>query len=113
MKKRLNCWIVAMTMWLMTHGRQYAIVRRSHAFHGLIPHFLFGTRAGWKKIVVIEYVPPPKKQRWRTDFVLCFPGSYRVWEFRLTGVHRCATEEQALTGVFGHFGDRNDTEGDS
>ena len=112
MKRRLNCWIVAMHLWLMSRGRGYSIVTRSHAFGGKIPHFLYGRITGWGKLQVIEYVPP-KNQRWRTDFVFCFPGSYRVWDLQVIGVHRCATEEQALTGIFGHFGDRNDTEGDS
>lgn len=101
-----------MGLWLTTHGREYAIVRRSHAFYGLIPHFLFGARAGLKKIIVIEYVPP-KNRRWRTDFVLCFPGSYRVWEFRLTAVHRCATKEQALAGVYGFLGGARDSKRNS
>ena len=41
MKRRLNCWIVAMHLWWLSRGRGYSIVTRSRSFHGKIPHFLY------------------------------------------------------------------------
>ena len=88
-----------MSLWLASRGREYSIVRRSRHFSGLLPHFLYGSRAGWRYIKVIEYIPP-KNQLWRHDFVLCFPGSYRVWHFRVESVRRWATKEQALADFY-------------
>ena len=68
MKRRLNCWIVAMHLWWLSRGKGYSIVTRSHSFHGKIPHFLYGVITGRGRVRVIEYIPP-KNQRWRTDFV--------------------------------------------
>jgi len=101
-----------MYFWALSRGRGYTILTRSHAFRGIIPHFLFGMIDGWKKVVVIEYVPP-KNQRWRTDFVLFFPGTYRVWEFRATGVHRCKTSVEALARTKGFLGGHRDRRRDS
>lgn len=99
LRRMSNCWLVAMSLWLASRGREYSIVRRSRHFSGLLPHFLYGSRAGWRYIKVIEYIPP-KNQRWRHDFVLCFPGSYRVWHFRVESVRRWATKEQALADFY-------------
>ena len=99
LRRLSNCWLVAMSLWLASRGREYSIVRRSRHFSGLLPHFLYGSRAGWRYIKVIEYIPP-KNQRWRHDFVLCFPGSYRVWHFRVESVRRWATKEQARADFY-------------
>lgn len=102
---RLNCWVVAMWLWLSGLGRQYIWIRRSHAFGGLIPHFGYAGRAGWRQIKVIEYIPPPKRRWSRDDFVLGFTGSYRVWHFRLLSVRRHTSMAQALAD---HYWGRHD-----
>ena len=102
MSKRalLNCWIVAMWLWAATHCKQYAWVRRSHAFAGLIPHFGFAERNGWRHLRAIEYVPP-KNRRWsKDDFVIGFAGHYRVWHFRVEAVRSWATKEQAMADLY-------------
>jgi len=62
----LNCWLVAMWLWLQTRGHHYAWIRRSHAFAGLIPHFGYSERVGLRRFRSIEY-RPPKGRRWRPD----------------------------------------------
>ena len=96
MARRFNCWLIAMWFWLHTHGRQYAWIRRSHSFGGIIPHFGYAEAHGWRHIKVIEYVPP-KNRRWRRggDWVLVFPGHYRVTHLRVMAVRQWATREQA------------------
>lgn len=91
-----NCWLVAMWFWFVGHCRQYAWVRRSHAFHGLIPHFGIAERAGWRTLRIIEYVPPKRALWTRRNCLVLFEGHYRVWHVRVAAVRRWATREQAL-----------------
>jgi len=95
-----NCWIVAMWIWLAGHCRNYAWIRRSHSFHGLIPHFGTAERAGWRYLRIIEYIPP-KRDLWsRRNLLVLFDGHYRVWHVRVTSVRRWATREQALADLY-------------
>lgn len=89
MARRLNCWCVAMWLWLRSCGKQYAWTRRSHAFGGWVPHFGYAERHGVRTLKIIEYVPP-KNRRWRRggDWVLFFPGHYRVTYMRIVAVRR-------------------------
>lgn len=72
------------------------MVRRSHAFRGLIPHFGHAEPDGWRRIRVVEYIPPHNR-RWRRggDWVCVFPGYYRVTHLRVMSMRRWATIEQA------------------
>ena len=99
-RARLNCWIVAMWLWLLAHGKTYVWLRRSHIFFGLIPHFGHTERLGLRRFRSIEY-RPPKGRRWsKDDFVLAFSGHYIVTHFRIVAVHRWATKEQALADIY-------------
>lgn len=96
----LNCWLVAMWLWLHAHGKSYAWVRRSRIFYGLIPHFGHTERLGLRRFRSIEY-RPPKGRRWtQDDCVLAFSGSYIVTHFRIIAVRRWATKEQALADIY-------------
>ena len=108
MVKRLNCWVVAMWLWLSYHGHTYAWIRRSHAFWGLIPHFGHAERLGFRMFRSIEY-RPPKGRRWTTDdFVLAFNGHYLVVHYKVVSVRRWATKEQALAD---HYFKRQEPDG--
>lgn len=96
----LNCWLVAMWIWGVGHCRQYAWVRRSHSFRGLIPHFGFAERAGWRYMRTVEYVPPSRRRWTRRDCVILFDGHYVVRHFRLLSIRRWATKEQALADLY-------------
>jgi len=99
-RARLNCWIVAMWLWLAASGKTYVWIRRSHAFYGLIPHFGHSERLGLRRFRSIEY-RPPKGRRWtKDDFVLAFSGHYIVTHYRIVAVRRWATKEQALADHF-------------
>lgn len=85
-----------MWIWLESGGKQYAWVRRSHAFRGLIPHFGFSERVGLRRFRSIEY-RPPKGLRWsKDDIVIAFNGHYVVTHYKIISVRRWATKEQAL-----------------
>lgn len=99
MRKMSNCLLVAALLWLSSRCREYAIMRRSRAFFGLIPHFLYGARSGWRYVRVIEYIPP-KNMRWRSDYVILYPGTYRVLHLRVQAIRRWATKEQALADYY-------------
>ena len=100
-RKRLNCWLVAMSLWLMTHGKQYAAVRRSHAFRGKIPHFLYAYAVGWRYFKVIEFVPIKNLETGkRSRFFFWFPGKFRVIHCRIESVRCWATEAQALADYY-------------
>jgi hypothetical protein len=100
MTQRLNCWLVAMWLWLHGHGRTYIWLRRSHIFLGLIPHFGQSERMGLRAFRSIEY-RPPKNKRWSLDdFVLAFAGHYVVTHYRIVAVRRWATKEQALADIY-------------
>lgn len=106
-RARLNCLIVAMWLWLLSSGRTYIWLRRSHAFYGLIPHFGHAERMGLRKFRAIEY-RPPKGRRWsKDDFVLAFNGHYVVVHYRVLAIRRWATKEQALADIYFSAG-RND-----
>jgi len=95
-RRYLNCWLAAMWLWLANRGVQYAWIRRSHAFRGLIPHFGYSERYGLRSYRSIEY-RPPKGQRWtRRDFVIGFDGYWLVTSYRLVDVRRFATKEEAM-----------------
>lgn len=96
----LNCWIVAMWLWLLSHGRRYLWVIRSHSFRGLIPHFGVAERCGWRYLRAIEYIPPKSKLWTSKNVLIAFDGSYRVWHFRVEAVRRFATKEQALMDFY-------------
>lgn len=96
----LNCWLVAMWLWLIGHCRQYAWVRRSHSFGGLIPHFGIAESRGWKMLRVIEYVPPKRKLWSRDNWLIGFRGTYRVYHFRLIGIARHESKEQAMLDLY-------------
>jgi hypothetical protein len=92
MSMRLNCWIVAMWLWLASHGKQYAWLRRSRAFNGLIPHFGFSERLGIRHFRSIEYRPA----KGPASFVLAFRGSWVVTHYKLVKVRRHPTKEMAM-----------------
>lgn len=98
MSKRalLNCWLVAMWLWLQSHGKQYAWLRRSHAFNGLIPHFGYSERTGLRRFRSIEYRPPKGRLWSEDDLGLIFSGHYVVIHHEIIAVRRWATREQAL-----------------
>lgn len=92
----LNCWIVAMWLWLSAHGKTYIWLSRAHAFRGLIPHFGHSERLGLRYFRSIEY-RPPKNRLWSADdLILIFNGHYVVTHYRIVAVRRWATKEQAL-----------------
>lgn len=85
-----------MWIWAASMFRQYAWVRRSHAFRGTIPHFGAARHGRWKSLKVIEYIPPKKKLWTRKNMLLLFDGSYRVWHFRIYRVRRHKTHRAAM-----------------
>ena len=96
----LNCWIVAMWLWLLSHGKTYLWMRRSHIFYGMIPHFGHTERLGLRRFRSVEY-RPPKGRRWsKDDFVIAFAGQYVVTHFKIVSVRRWATKEQALADKY-------------
>lgn len=100
MRARLNCWVVAMLIWLQYHARSYAWVRRSHSFFGLIPHFGVAERVGFRSFRSIEY-RPPKGRLWSLDdFFLCFSGTYLVVHYEVVAVRRWESKEQALADLY-------------
>jgi len=92
----LNCWFVAMWLWLHTLGKQYVWLRRSHFFRGLLPHFGYSERTGLRRFRSIEYRPPKNRLWTRDDFGLVFLGHYVVTHYQIVSVRRWATREQAL-----------------
>jgi len=95
-RRLLNCWVVAMYLWLAGCARQYAWVRRSHAFRGTILHFGYAGTTGWRRLTVIEFIPPKGKLWSRDNVVLFFRGRYRVWHFYLTAVSSHNSLAQAM-----------------
>lgn len=96
----LNCWLVAMWLWINAHGRTYIWLRRSHSFYGLIPHFGHAERMGLRKFRSIEYRPPKGRLWSRTDKGLLFFGHYAVMHYEVVAVHRWATKEQAIADIY-------------
>ena len=96
LRRLSNCWLVAMSLWLASRGREYSIVRRSRHFSGLLPHFLYGGRAGWRYFKVIEFVPIKDLETGkRSRLLFWFPGKFRVIHCRVESVRCWATKEQA------------------
>ena len=98
----LNCWIVAMWLWLQFHGHGWAGVRRSHSFLGLVPHFGYAERTGFRRYRSIEYIPPKSKLWTADDMALIFSGRYVVVHYEAIAVHTWATKEQALADHYFH-----------
>jgi len=96
MAMRLNCWIVAMWLWAASHGKQYAWIRRSHAFRGLIPHFGFSERIGLRLYRSIEYRP----SKGPASFVLAFHGTWIVTHYKMVAVRRHASKELAMADFY-------------
>lgn len=96
----LNCWLVAVWLWLLSYGKTYIWLRRSHAFFGLIPHFGHAERMGLRKFRSIEYCPPKGKRWSKDDFVIAFAGHYVVVHYKVMAVRRWATKEQALADIY-------------
>lgn len=107
-KVMLNCWLVAMWLWLECHGKSYVWIRRSHDFAGLIPHFGHSERVGFRRFRSIEY-RPPKGLRWSLDdLVIVFRGHYVVAHYQLVSVRRWASKEQALADHYiPHLGSKH------
>lgn len=83
-RSRINCWLVAMWLWLSSRGHCVIGVRRSEGLGGLVPHFLvIRGRGTW--LTVFDYVPRQRKTSFfgRGDSALLFNGQYRVRRYRL------------------------------
>ena len=85
-----------MWLWFHDNAKQYAWVRRSHAFNGKILHFGYAERYGLRSFRSIEYRPPKGKRWTRKDFVIAFDGYWLVASYQLVDVHRFSTHDQAL-----------------
>jgi hypothetical protein len=96
----LNCWLVAMWLWLEARGRSYMWVRRAHSFFGLLPHFGYAERTGLRSFRSIEYRPPKGRLWSKDDLGLVFRGHYAVTHFKVVSVRRWATREQALADIY-------------
>lgn len=96
----LNCWVVAMWFWLHTFGKEYAWLRRSHAFRGLLPHFGYSERVGLRRFRSIEYRPPKGRQWSADDMIIVFLGHYVVVHHEIVAIRRWATQEQALADFY-------------
>lgn len=92
----LNCWLVAMWIWLASRMRAYVWTRRSLHLRGLVPHFGTAHPGGFRRGVVIEYIPPRRALGTLRNLVVLFRGDYRVWEFRAVRVRRCTTLADAM-----------------
>ena len=81
-------------------------MRRSHAFKGLIPHFGYAERTGFRRYRSIEYIPPKSRLWTADDMALIFSGRYVVVHYKAIAVHTWVTKEQALADYYFH-GDPN------
>ncbi len=100
MKPMLNCWIVAMWLWIQSRGRSLLWIRRSRASSGTLPHFGTVDRTGFRSFRSIEYIPPKNRLWSRQDKGILFCGHYVVEHYRLISVRRWATKEQALADIY-------------
>ena len=98
----LNCWLVAMWLWIQFRGHGWAGVRRSPSFLGLVPHFGYAERTGFRRYRSIEYIPPKSKLWTADDMALLFSGRYVVVHYEAIAVHTWATKEQALADHYFH-----------
>lgn len=104
----LNCWLVAMWLWIQSHGRSLIWIRRSHSFFGLLPHFGTSERLGFRAFRSVEYVPPRHRLWSRQDKGLLFCGHYVVKHYKLIAVRRWATKEQAIADRYiPHLGSKH------
>ena len=87
MRPLLNCWIVAIWLWVASRGRALLWMRRSLHFRGLIPHAGTVHHAGFRRLFMTEYIPSKSV----AEFAPLFQGRYRVWEFRAVRVRRFQT----------------------
>lgn len=92
MRGKLNCWIVAMRMWVRHRAHTAIWVKRSRRFHGLIPHFGTLEHVGGRTVVIQDYIPPLNELGTKENLVVCFQGTHRVTVLRVTQVKRFATE---------------------
>ena len=100
MVTRLNCWLAAMLLWIQHRGRNWTGVRRSHSFRGLIPHFGYAERTGFRRCRSIEYRPPKGRLWSKDDIGVVFAGEYVVLHYQLVQVDRCETRDQALASHY-------------
>lgn len=84
MRLPLNCWLVAMWIWLRANGRPWAAVRRSRSLRGAVPHF--GVIAPCEDgLYLLEYIPrrPKLEKSGSGDSWPLFHGKYRLARYRL------------------------------
>lgn len=101
MRLPLNCWLVAMWVWGASRMRAYVWTRRSLHFGGRVLHFGTAHHGGFRRVVVIEYVPPKSRLWTLGNMLVLFDGSYRVWEFRAVRVRRFRTLAEARAVIRG------------
>ena len=92
-KPLLNCFIVAISIWIDGRCQQYLWMRRSRSCQGLLLHFGAAEQLSSKSLRVIEYIPPKSSG---VDSFLLFQGEYRVWHLEVTSVKRFDDKESAL-----------------
>lgn len=92
----LNCWLVAMWIWVASRMRALVWTRRSLHFGGLVPHFGTAHRSGWRRGFVVEYIPPKGALWSRRNVLVLFDGRYRVWELRAVRCRSVRTLREAL-----------------
>lgn len=94
---RLNCWLVAMCIWLSSRGYSVIGIRRSVSLGGMIPHFLVIRERGlW--LTVIDYIPRYRKESLfgRGNSALLFNGMYRIRRYRIVASGIGASQESAI-----------------
>lgn len=101
MRLPLNCLIVALWLWGITHAKSWLTVRRSISFRGMIPHFgVVKEKDGY--LTFIEYIPRQRKSALSSSvgqsFVL-FDGMYKVRKFKQIGVGAGDTLKEAMRAV--------------
>jgi len=104
-RKLLNCWIVALWLWLPSLGggaRRYLFARTSYAFKGRVLHAGVGQGVGWRSLSIVELVPNKHEFPSLDNFLVLFRGRYRVWRLRIEEVRRFDTQAEALE--FAKFG---------
>lgn len=89
----LNCFLVAVALWIEGGCRQYLWTRRSRSCRGLLPHFGTAQQLPGRRVRIVEYIPP---RRDALDGGLLFQGEYRVWHLRVTDVRRFTDRAEAL-----------------
>ena len=93
----LNCMIAALWIWVAGRCRGYLWTRRSLSFKGFIPHMGVALRSGFRRLAVVEYIPP--KRLSVKNFVLLFRGTWRVWHINVISVRRFKTKREAVLSV--------------